>query len=98
MPVASGASGMSLPLSALTQRQGRPAVWVVDARSAKVHLTPVTIGPYGENGVPVLTGIGPNDWVVAAGAHLLQEGERIAPIDRDNRPVRIGAAAKSGDN
>jgi len=99
--LASGASGMSLPLSALTQRQGRPAVWVVDARSAKVHLTPVTIGPYGENGVPVLTGIGPNDWVVAAGAHLLQEGERIAPIDRDNRPVRIGAsgaAAKSGDN
>ncbi|MBP8080631.1 MAG: efflux RND transporter periplasmic adaptor subunit [Arenimonas sp.] len=99
--LASGSSGMSLPLSALTQRQGRPAVWVVEPRSATVHLTPVTVGPFGEDGVPVLSGIGPEDWVVAAGAHLLIEGERIAPIDRDNRPVRIGAAvsaAKPTDN
>jgi len=99
--LASGSSGMSLPLSALTQRQGRPAVWVVDPSSAKVHLTPVTVGPYGEDGVPVLSGIGPQDWVVAAGAHLLIEGERIAPVDRDNRPVRLGAAvpaAKTTDN
>jgi len=99
--LASGSSGMSLPLSALTQRQGRPAVWVVDPLSAKVHLTPVTVGPYGEDGVPVLSGIGPQDWVVAAGAHLLIEGERIAPVDRDNRPVRLGAAvpaAKTTDN
>lgn len=93
--LASGTSGMSLPLSALTQHQGRPAVWVVDARSARVHLTPVTIGAYGELGVPVLSGIGPNDWVVAAGAHLLLEGEQIAPIDRDNRPVRIGASGSA---
>jgi multidrug efflux system membrane fusion protein len=86
---------MSLPLSALTQRQGRPAVWVVDGRSSRVHLTNVTIGPYGEAGVPVLSGIGPEDWVVAAGAHLLLEGEQIAPIDRDNRPVRIGASGSA---
>jgi len=99
--LASGTSGMSLPLSALTQRQGRPAVWVVDGKTAKVHLTPVTIGPYGDDGVPVLSGISPQDWVVAAGAHLLLEGERIAPIDRNNRPVQIGAvgsAAKTAGN
>lgn len=93
--LASGTSGMSLPLSALTQRQGRPAVWVVDGRTSRVHLTNVTIGPYGETGVPVLSGIGPEDWVVAAGAHLLLEGEQIAPIDRDNRPVRIGESGSA---
>jgi multidrug efflux system membrane fusion protein len=93
--LASGTSGMSLPLSALTQRQGRPAVWVVDGQTAKVHLTPVTIGAYGDDGVPVLSGISPEDWVVAAGAHLLLEGERIAPIDRNNRPVQIGAAGSA---
>ena len=93
--LASGTSGMSLPLSALTQRQGRPAVWVVDRQTAKVHLTPVTIGAYGDDGVPVLSGISPEDWVVAAGAHLLLEGERIAPIDRNNRPVQIGGAGSS---
>lgn len=90
---ASANSGMSLPLSALTQRQGRPAVWVVDKRSAKVHLTPVTVGAYREDGVPVLSGLDPTDWVVAAGAHLLQEGEQIAPIDRNNRPVTLGSAS-----
>jgi len=89
------ASGMSLPLSALTQSQGRSAVWVVDPQSAKVHLVPVTIGPYREDGVPVLSGITPGDWVVAAGAHLLLEGEQIAPIDRNNRPVTLGDAGSA---
>ena len=92
---ASANSGMSLPLSALTQGQGRPAVWVVDAHSAKVHLTPVTVGAYREDRVPVLSGLKPTDWVVAAGAHLLQEGEQIAPIDRNNRPVTLGAAGSA---
>jgi multidrug efflux system membrane fusion protein len=82
-------SGMSLPLSALTQSQGRPAVWVVDRRSAKVHLTPIRVGAYREDGVPVLAGIDPDDWVVAAGAHLLLEGEQVAPIDRNNRPISL---------
>jgi multidrug efflux system membrane fusion protein len=86
---------MSLPLSALTQSQGRSAVWVVDPQSAKVHLVPVTIGPYREDGVPVLSGITPGDWVVAAGAHLLLEGEQIAPIDRNNRPVTLGDAGSA---
>lgn len=88
-------SGMSLPLSALTQSGGRPAVWVVDPSSRKVHLTAVTIGAYAENGVPVLSGLRPTDWVVAAGAHLLLEGEPVLPIDRDNRPVRVAGDAGS---
>ena len=33
------------------------------------------------------------DWVVAAGVHLLQEGQVVAPIDRENRPVSLGGAA-----
>ena len=91
---ASASSGMSLPLSALTERQGRPAVWVVDKRS-QVHLRPVTVGAYREDGVPVLSGLAPTDWVVAAGAHLLQEGEQVAPIDRNNRPVTVGAESRA---
>jgi len=31
------------------------------------------------------------DWVVAAGGHLLREGQKVAPVDRDNRPVVIAA-------
>ena len=87
-PDAAGAA-MRLPLSALTQKQGRPAVWVVDPRSARVHLTPVVIGAFAEDGVPVRSGIAPTDWVVAVGAHLLLEGEKVTAIDRNNRPVAL---------
>ncbi len=87
---APGAAPVQVPLSALTQRQGRPAVWVVDPRTSRVRLTAITTGAYGEDGVPVLSGLRPDDWVVAAGAHLLLDGEKIQPIDRDNRPVALG--------
>lgn len=85
--------GLRLPLSALTETRAAPAVWVVDPASLQVHRRPVRIGPFGEDGVPVLAGLRAGEWVVAAGAHLLVEGERVAPIDRDNRPVAVGAAA-----
>lgn len=88
-------SGMRLPLSALTQSRGRPAVWVVDPASSRLRLTPIRTGAFGEDGVPVLSGIQPTDWVVAAGVHLVREGEKIAPIDRDNRPVRLRGAVAS---
>lgn len=94
-------SGMRLPLSALTQSRGRPAVWVVDPATSTLHLTPIRTGAFGEDGVPVLSGLKPTDWVVAAGAHLVLEGEKIAPIDRDNRPVRLAgtvASAKPSGN
>jgi len=44
-------------------------------------------GAFGEDSVPVLSGLRANAWVVAAGGHLLREGEVVAPVDRDNRPV-----------
>lgn len=91
-PVAEG-SGMRVPLSALTQSKGQNAVWVVDPATSSLRLTPVRTGGYAEDGVPVLSGLKPTDWIVAAGAHLLREGEKITPIDRDNRPVHIGPAA-----
>ena len=85
-------SGMRLPLSAMTRAGSQQAVWVVDDKGI-VHLRPVVIGAYGEDGVPVRSGLRPDEWVVAAGAHLLRDGERVLPIDRDNRPVQIAATA-----
>ena len=87
-----GAGGLRIPLSALTQAQGRKAVWVVDPATSRVRLTPVQTGAYAEDGVPVLSGLKPTDWVVAAGAHLLRQDEKVIPVDRDNRPVRLAAA------
>ena len=86
------AAGLSLPLSALTNLGAAPAVWVVGADGA-VHRRPVAIGAYGDASVPVRSGLRADDWVVSAGVHLLREGEVVVPIDRDNRPVRLAAAA-----
>lgn len=83
-------AGLRLPLSAVQRGEdGTTAVWVV--AGGKAQLRPVRLGGYGEDSVPVLGGVGPGDWVVAAGGHLLREGEQVAPVDRRNRPVAAGA-------
>ena len=87
-----GQRSLAVPLPALYEKEGKPALWVVDPVKSTVSLRPVTVGPYGESEVPVLTGLEPGEWVVAAGVHLLLEGQRIKPIDRENRPVKMGAA------
>jgi multidrug efflux system membrane fusion protein len=81
-------STLRLPLSALQRGpDGAAAVWVVKPDTMTLHLVPVRAGAYGEDSVPVLSGVRANDWVVAAGGHLLREGQKVAPVDRDNRPV-----------
>lgn len=88
-------AALSVPLSAVQRRADGtlPALWVVDPASRRVHLTPVRLGAYAENTVPVLSGVTANAWVVAAGGHLLREGQLVAPVDRDNRPVLEAAPA-----
>lgn len=89
--VAPGPMALSLPLSALHAQNGKPAVWRVDPATRTIHLTPVQIGAYTETSVPVTAGLSAEDWVVAAGVHLLREGQRITPIDRSNRTVALVA-------
>lgn len=76
-----------LPLSALYEKDGQPAVWVLDPQSKRVHLESVELGSYREEGLALLGGIESSDWVVTAGVHLLVEGQTVRPIDRENRPV-----------
>lgn len=90
-PARSGAV-LTVPLSALQRRDdGGTGVWVVDA-SRKLRLAPVKTGTYGEDRVPVLSGLRVSDWIVVAGGHLLREGEVVAPVDRQNRPVSVVVA------
>lgn len=86
-------AALAVPLSALTEVGGKPAVWVLDAAGTSARPVPVTAGPYGETEVPVLSGLEPDDWVVISGVHLLREGEAVLPVDRDNRPVPLDGAS-----
>lgn len=84
---------LAVPLSAVTELDGRPALWLLNPDRRSARLAPVELGPYGEREVPVLSGLGENDWVVIAGVHLLREGQPLAPLDRENRPLPPAPAA-----
>jgi len=93
--------GLSVPLAAVYAKDGAPALWVVSpdgtaadgAAIGKLRLQAVRLGPYGEERVPVLAGVKPGDWILAAGVHLVHEGQRVNPVDRDNRPIALAAPA-----
>ena len=86
--VAGAQAALRVPLSAVQRGpSGTATLWVVDPRTHQVKSRAVTLGRYGETEVPVLRGITASDWIVAAGGHLLREGQVVAPVDRDNRPV-----------
>ncbi|GLU38775.1 efflux RND transporter periplasmic adaptor subunit [Pseudomonas sp. R3.Fl] len=84
-----GAVPLAVPLAAVSAEGGQPFVWVVDPKDASLHRRPVRIGPYTEDRVPVLEGLQPDDWVVAAGVQVLREGQQVRPVDRENRSVKL---------
>ena len=94
-------AALSVPLSAIQRgAKGATAVWVVEPATGKVKSQPVQLGRLGETDAPVLSGLKANDWVVGAGGHLLREGQVVAPVDGDNRPVQAAApvaTAKQAD-
>ena len=85
-----GVIPLSVPLSALSAENGASYVWRVKPDNT-LERTPVRIGAFGENTVPVLEGLAATDWVVAAGVHVLHEGQPVRPVDRSNRVVNLAA-------
>ncbi|MGV6395809.1 efflux RND transporter periplasmic adaptor subunit [Pseudomonas caspiana] len=79
---------LAVPLSAVTAEAGGSYVWRVAADNT-LKRVPVKLGPYGQESVPVLEGLTASDWIVAAGVHVLHEGEQIRPVDRENRAVKL---------
>ncbi len=79
------AAVLSIPLTALQRDGDAIAVFVVDRKTSTLALQPVTVGPYGDDRVPVTAGLAEDAWVVAAGGHLLRAGQKVTPVDRDNR-------------
>lgn len=84
-----GAPALALPLTAVSADDGQSFVWVVDPAEQRLRKTLVQTGPYRQDSVPVLDGVSAGQWVVAAGVHLLRDGQRVLAVDRDNRPVKL---------
>jgi RND family efflux transporter MFP subunit len=71
---------LSVPLGAVFQQDGKPAVWVVGGDQT-LTLRQVTVTSYGETDA-VLDGIKTGERIVIAGVHKLSAGEKILAVDQ----------------
>jgi RND family efflux transporter MFP subunit len=74
---------IQLPGTALTQSEGKPAVWVVDPVKKTVSLVPVTVGHYDTSWAVVSHGLKDGDLVVTAGVQALRPGQEVRPLETD---------------
>jgi RND family efflux transporter MFP subunit len=75
------ALAVTLPLSALFEKDSSPAVWVLDQQSSSLTLRPITVARYEANTVVVASGLIKGDIVVTAGVNTLTVGQKVRLAD-----------------
>lgn len=73
-------SDFLIPMTALFQQGDQAAVWVV-AADRSVHLRPVTVAAYRDDGAVIGSGLNVGERIVRAGVHKLAEGQKVQPIE-----------------
>ena len=76
LPRVGGAPNVALPATALFQKDGKPAVWIVKADNT-VELRAVTVERFDSELVHVAAGIRTGERVVTAGVHRLAPGDKV---------------------
>ena len=71
------ALAVTLPLSALFEKDSSPAVWVLDQQSTSLTLRPIKVARYEANAVVVASGLTKGDIVVTAGVNTLTVGQKV---------------------
>lgn len=79
---------LTVPLSAIFQKDGKPALWVVNADQT-LALRPVEIAAYGEQFAVLAegekTGVKAGERIAVAGVHQLTVGEKIRAVEQSAR-------------
>jgi RND family efflux transporter MFP subunit len=73
--------GVALPLAAIFQTNGAPAVWVLDPQSSQLKLRSITVARYEANTAIVGSGLEKGDIVVTAGVGTLRVGQKVRAAD-----------------
>ncbi len=74
-------AAIRLPLTALIEHEGQPAVWVVDPRTLKVARRTVHLGEFHGDQVIIASGLAPGQRVVTAGVHKLYPDQPVRVLD-----------------
>ncbi|MFD1215635.1 MULTISPECIES: efflux RND transporter periplasmic adaptor subunit [Microbulbifer] len=89
-----GAPLLSVPMSAVTADGDSAHLWKLDQHNFTLVKTPVVVANYGNEFAQIQSGLSPRDWIVAAGTQLVREGQRVRPVDRNNRPIEFEVAGQ----
>ena len=91
-----------LPLSAVTELQGRTSVWLVDKNAQgvlSVKAQPIQVAGADGNTVVVAAGLAPGQVVVTAGVHVLSPGQQVKmyvePTAQNGNPAAMAPAASA---
>jgi membrane fusion protein, multidrug efflux system len=76
---------VTLPSSALFDKDGKPAVWLV-GKGGIVELHPITVARYQDDGFVVGSGLAAGEIVVTAGVQKLVPGERVRLMEANAAP------------
>ena len=76
---------LTVPLTAIFQHDGRPALWIVSPEQM-VSLRPVVVAGYREDSAVLESGAAAGERIVVAGVHKLTSGERVRVIEQTRRP------------
>jgi RND family efflux transporter MFP subunit len=71
---------ITIPGSALFQKEGQPAVWLVE-KGGTVQLKPITVERYQGDSVVVGSGLAQGDIVVTAGVQKLLPGQKVRVLE-----------------
>ncbi len=82
---AASTGAVVLPLTALYQQGANTALWIVDAASQTVKLTPVKVSVFREDTVTIVSGVKAGDTVVTAGVHKLTAGQKVRVAENPAR-------------
>lgn len=74
-------AAIRVPLTAIIEHDGQPAVWIVDAHTLKVTMQPVKLGPFHDNEVTIANGLAPGQRIVTAGVHKLYPNQQVRLLD-----------------
>lgn len=88
-------TSLLVPMSALTEINDNPAVWVINNKTGKIQKRLVTVQRYGTQYAEISKGLSQNEWIVPVGVHLLREGEVVQAVDTSNRPVLLNAGKQA---
>jgi RND family efflux transporter MFP subunit len=77
VPRVEGGTPLQIPLSALYDNGNGPGVWLLDKKASTVAWRAVKVSGIGEETAEITSGLKPNEYFVALGAHQLHEGEKV---------------------